>query len=279
MRKLVLLFALCACVLVGCDRDPINIVEIEEEQQVVVNFSATESSLKSPGTPAERLVNDIILFGADATGNLTRYADISGTTTTTLTISKAVKTFYAIANPTTALRTAAAPVTTLTALQNLTGTYGAATQPGSPFIMSGSVAIDNSTVTINLIRTVAKVNINALNGLVISSVEVQNTPLNVYAFQKSSFAVPAGMTSYTGSTSLYVTENVSTSPTRFVVTGTYLSEPANYTITLKQSDANIDIKRNTIYSVDIEPTTTTSCIVSFTVVDWADVNTDPHIIP
>ena len=281
MRKL-LLFALSICILSGCGKEPKEI--IDEEHQVVLTFSAQDNedaSLKSVGSAAERSITKLLLFGVNEANNVVKYPVINNPVsgTTSVTISKTIKTIYAIANPTTALE-GASPAT-LTALNDLVGSYTA--QPTSSFLMSGSASVTGSSVNFTLVRAIAKIKINAKNDFVITSVTVQNTPRDVYVFPRSPFAVPTNRINYgivnSATPELYVTENTAANSTKFLVVGTYLDKTANYTFELKVGGNPIDILRNRFYTVDITPLTETECFVSFSVVDWVDVTTDEQVIP
>ena len=285
MKKKVLLYALCACIFTGC-KDSKETLE-PDDRQVDILFSAkatTSSFLKSTVTPAENLISKVILFGVDVQNNvIENYAVINNPPLTgiQLTISKDVKSLYAIANPSTDME--ATKPSSVSDLMNLVGDFTNA--PQSPFLMGGNGNVIGDKVNIELIRAVAKIEIIGKNGFQIATVTVKNTTGKGYVFRKETFSVPASasMVNYpainTTNPILYVAENSRQNPTQFVVTGQLQGKQASYTIVLTNEGQNVDIVRNTHYQVDITPITESECIVTITIPAWSDATTDDHVIP
>lgn len=250
-------------IMAGCERDPQDepvpdrMVTVPVPDRMVTVHFTVGSQLKSVGTEEEnRITGDIILFGADISGNLQNYTmPLSGGQ---LSLPGTITTLYAIANPTPALL--AANPTTLTTLHNLTGDFSAA--PVSPFLMSGKAVVSGSNITISLIRCVAKIELRANSNFQITSVTV-NTASKVYVFEPLPWSVPASTRvnhTYTENNPvIYIVEHSkgASSAAKFTVTGRFLDMPAHlewtkeFTVNSNDENPNIDIKRNTSYVVNV----------------------------
>ena len=301
MKKLVFCLSLCGLFWTGCTREP---KETLDEGRIEILFTAnTQASLlKSTPTTAENNVTEIMLIGVDGSGNVVTGgctpasltgADLTAALTvlgTSITVSKRVVTLYAIANPSSSLRTSANSLTTLSGLQGLTNSF-AAPMPASPFMMSGTGTVNHTakTVAIELIRAVAKIDIRSgTTGFVITSASVQSTPDLGYVFGRTPLVIPtSGMTrvNYGAVTSanpiLYAAESPgSASGTSFNVTGSYDEKTATYNFRLTKLTSYIDIVRNTHYVVNINPVTEATCTITITIADWNDeTSLDPIEIP
>ena len=284
MRNLALLLVLGAFILTGCNRKPVD--DLEEDLLIEVSFSTKPLSValsKSIATTAESLISKILLFGVDAAGNVVESFPAITTppfSNIPLTISRQITSLYAIANPSSTLEAATpANVTALIALID-----GFATAPASPFLMGGQGLVNSTNIQIELIRAVAKIEIQGKNNFQITSVVVQNTPNAGYGFKREPLAIPvSSRVNYSAVASaapvLYVAESANSNPATFLVAGTFEGKTASYNITLTVGGTPIDIERNTHYQVGITPVTEDDCIVTITIPDWADMPTDEHVIP
>ena len=279
------MFAFSLCIMAGCEHDPID--NPDPDCLVVVNFSTESLSgslLKSTANSAEDLIEKIILFGVNEQNEVVQNfpalenPPMSGKT---LTVLRKVKSLYAIANPSAAMVTAN-PLS----VSDIMGMVGDFTNaPQSPFLMSGKGDVNGKNINIELVRTVAKIDIIGKNGFQITTVTVTNTPDKEYAFKRETLSVPAsaGRVSYSAVSStaptVYVAENSRLNPAQFVVTGTFQGKQASYTIVLKSGGQNIDIARNTHYQVGITPITESNYSLNITIPEWNDVITDERVIP
>ena len=292
MRKLVFCLFLFGFIFSGCKKKPeAPPTPPDEDLQVVIVFSTQSQSvslLKSGATEAEEKIDKIILFGVDDQSNVVAYPAITGSQLTEalgggmkLTISKKVKSLYAIANPSVALENATPA--NVTALMDLRGVFG--TAPASPFLMGGKGDINNSSANIQLIRAVAKIEITGNNDFDIKMVTVQNTPNQGFVFKQTTFSVPSsfGRTNYATVTSatpiLYVAESPGGNPATFLVTGVFDGIQASYLITIQVDGVPVDIVRNTHYQVGVTPITESEYDVTIAIPDWMDRKTDDHEIP
>ena len=247
-------FLLCACIffiLTGCNRESYD----EPEHTVSISFTVG-SMLKLAATPAEEVVNEILLFAvSEQDAVVEKHTITSITTPTTLRISKKVKWFYAIANPTSAIKSA----TTTTVTQLMALTFDCNTKPQSPFLMSGKKEISGSGVNIELVRLVARIDVVCSDPKFSLTTLTVDTPRYGYVFARTPFAVPTPTTrvtySYTNFNSpVYVAESSGTSNrTVFTVAGQYDGTAINpaHTFSLMNGASGINIERNTYYEVDI----------------------------
>jgi len=288
---IILLFAFFLFNLTGCNKyDPVD----SEEYQKVVIFVSTQSlsSLLKSTTVAnndEKFVGELLLFGVDnekveqrelitiGAGDI----DDNGIISVELILKRKIKTLYAVANPTTDLKNADLLLQPVTALTNMTVSFGV--MPGRPFLMSGTGTVNSYSATIELFRAVAKVEIESLdNDLKIISVTAKNTPNQGYVFERKSLtSIPGVPINYNNPVSspnpIYVAENIASNPTNFELVGEYKKQPVNYTIVLKKNDDNIPIQRNKHYKVGIKPLTESQGIISLSIPDWEDGGTQDSI--
>ena len=274
MKRVVFIMTLFLGILAGCQQEVFD----DSDRQIAVSFSpqSLSSSLKSSAaSPAENLVTNLILYGVDDQGNVIQnFPALANPTLTgvSLTISKKVKSLYAIANPSSDL--IAANPSNVSDLTDMTGNY--TLMPQSPYLMGGKGDVNGYSVQIELIRTVAKIEILSKNEFIINTVTVKQSPDAGYVFQTETLSVPAsaGLTAYpavhSASPVLYVPENSKNNPTEFVVTGTYLGKQAVYTIVLTSGNVPIDIERNTNYQVFVSAITDTDCSIAVTIPAWND---------
>jgi len=223
----------------------------------MINFTAGPLSgtlLKSAATTEEDLITKIILFGVDDQKVVQTFLLNPSSSGTPLTISRKVKSLYAIANPSDSIQSATP--STLADLMSLTDDF--TTAPVSPFLMSGKeeIPIASASVNIKLVRAIAKIEIKVIdNDFVFESLTVQNTPDKGYVFSSNPLSIPTHKkVFYLPSTEkiLYVPENSSQNPTtEFVVTGKFQGQQITHTFTLKKEKVGINIERNNCYQVDI----------------------------
>jgi len=282
MKRIVFLFVFSSFIVVGCSNKP----EPEQDRQVVIFVtpkSLTNSSLKSSATFVEDEIQKILLFGVDDQNGV---EEIFVTNTpspngVTLTISRKIKSFYAIANPSPEIESA--NPSNVSALNDMMSDFS--NHPMSPFLMSGKASIIDETVHIELVRVVAKIRIIGENDFQISSVTVMNTSSKGYVFSKTPFSVPTGKTDYepiiSSNPTFYVAENTTVSPTKLVVSGQLYGKQAHYTIEQLTTNGGkpVDILRNTYYEVSVTPNTEYECSIKITILDWADIPVDSHTIP
>ena len=281
MKKVVFLFVISLCVFAGCQQE----VFFEGSREVLISFSApslSSSLLKSTVSTEEESIENILLYGVDDQGNVIQDFLVENLLSNDfkLTISKKVKSIYAIANPSSDLITSSPP--NLSDLTDLTDNFANLPQP--PFLMGGKGDVNGYNVQIKLFRSVAKIEIISQNEFQITSVTVKNSPDEVYVFRKETPSTPvsASMIDHETVTSaepvLYVSENSALNPTQFLVTGTYLGKQSNYTIVLKAENVPIDIARNTHYQVNISAITDMNCSATVTIPQWNDGIADNQII-
>ena len=275
----ILLFAFCGFILLGCRYDPMT--DLEPDRQVVISFTASGSLLKSDITTAENKIEKIIFFGVSKKGDVIQnFPYFTSTQSITLTISRKVKWLYVIANPTTAHEDA--NPSNVSDLMGLTGIF--VDLPQSPFLMSGIGEVNGDNVNIELIKSVAKIEISSdSKDFQITSVEVQNIPNQGYVFQQETtvtMPVSASPTQYSSmNTILYIPENTKENPVKFKIAGFFNGEPVEYTFSLKVGGNNIDIVRNTHYQVSITPRTEDECTINVSIPEWIEAKIDKFILP
>ena len=288
MKKIVLLLIISVFILTGCEHE--QMLGSEDDRLVSISFSTrslSSSLLKSTVSPEEESIVKMILFGVDDLGNVVQTIipplPEPPLTAVQVTISRKVKSLYAIANPSADIE-AKNPIT-VSDLIDMTGDFSEA--PQSPFLMSGKEDVNgyNINIIVELVRTVAKIEIIGKNEFLISSVTVSNTPDKGYVFKKETLSMPTPDNRVTYSSvisatpTLYVTENSALNPVEFVITGEFQGKLANYTIVLKSGGSTIDIVRNTHYQVNITPITESECSISINIPGWKDEITDTQVIP
>ena len=292
---IVWILALSLVNLTGCKHDPI-VDNGGDDRLVVVFISANSisSSLKSTASVDEDDVTEVILFGVDGSdavvGQPHTIANPSSSGNS-LIVPRTVEWFYAIANPSDDMKNPSLfSPTTVTDLEELVADFSDA--PESPFLMSGIGEVQNYSAVINLVRTIAKIEVIGKNGFVVETVTVLDTPDEGYVFPKDPIEVPLTASPEEYDTfeatkdefnnplnivTFYIPENVKETPTRFKVTGTLDEvEPITYTFELKQNKTGIDIKRNTRYSVGISPINLFEGTIDLEVTEWEYEVTQPH---
>ena len=264
MKKKINILFLCVFVLsnmTGCKSPD----DCEQEQQIVIFFttgSLSGSLLKSQASDEEDFIADVKLYGVDENGNITAFPLlVPNNSGTSITISRKIKSLYAIANPKNI-----ASVSTFSELMDLTADFTNA--PKSPFLMSGKAEVNknglSTSVNIILVRAIAKIEIEIIdikNEFAIESIEVRSTPAKGYVFERETLSVSSfGLKTYTYSSPLpkkfdvYVAENTLITPTQIFVTGKYQGETITHNFTVKGKNAqgqDVGIFRNTCYPVKI----------------------------
>jgi hypothetical protein len=237
------------------------------------------SLLKSTASEEEKTITDVILFGVDKYGQYVNkyYIDDFSPSGNSLTIHRAIKNLYAIANPSQDLKDATPA--NVSDLLDLAADFSDQPEQAGSFLMSGIGEVKGYSAEIELFRAVAKIEVIGKWGFEIASVEVEDSPDKGYVFGRNPIEVPsgAGAANYVlfepvdDTIRFYVAENYATSltPTQFVVNGDFESSPIQpFTFSLKKENGEIDIKRNTKYQVGITPQTILSGEVEIEVLDW-----------
>jgi len=224
--------------------------------------SLSGSLLKSQASNQENLITEVKLYGAEENGNITDYQSlVPNNSGTPITISRKIKTLYAIANPINI-----ASVSTVSALMELTADFTNA--PKSPFLMSGKAEVNrnglSTSVNIVLVRAIAKIEIEIIdinNEFAIESIVVKNTRAKGYVFERETLSVSSfSLKDYTYTNPLpkkfdvYVAENTLITPTQIFVTGKYQGETITHNFTVKGKNAqgqDVGIIRNRCYPVKI----------------------------
>ena len=291
MKRIALLFVLGIFLLSGCNQE---IIYHEGERDVIIFFTAkslSASLLKSDASEDEKYFEDILVFGIDETDNVvqTFIPILDGLSLSDRivleNVSKNVKSFYAIANPSEDMKEMPYPTNVLDLLDM---TCDFSTLPTSPFIMSGIGNIISGYVTqIELVRIVAKIEITALNDLEIETITVNNISDKGYVFKMGALSIPENsMTVYheiapfTPTRAIfYVTENSMDTPAKFVITGKFDGKQVEYEFEFTRNGDNINIERNKHYRVDVTPITQSEGKITITIPDWEDVAADGKIIP
>jgi len=273
MNKLVVFSIFIIFVFFGCGSKPDN---SENDRQVIVSFSVRSlSDVRSNSTPDENAISKVILFGVDNKGSvvekypLTVNSSLSGMQ---LTISEQVKSLYAIANSSVSYEAA-----NLSSLLALTEDFSNASV--SPFLMSGKADVTvNNQVSIELIRSIAKVVISCGEGFLFQSVEVKNTPAKGYVFGQTTLSVPPSSIrinySANSETTVYVAENSKQNPTTLIVKGTVDGKATEVSINFLSDGGLVDIVRNTCYWVNVA-LNGHDADISIDIREWDNVVIDP----
>ena len=289
MKRIALLIVLGVIVLSGCNHD---MIEPDGTRDIVVFFtpqSLSASLLKSEANADEKTINEILIFGVDAAENyvvqdFTLIENPSLTGGITLTeVSRHVKWLYAIANPAETIKNAPTPAT-ISDLMALT--FDLSSSPEPPFVMSGKGQVVNEQAAkIELVRTVAKIEITAIENFLIQKITVTNTPNEGYVFKQESVTAQTTTTyveTYDEQTSaiIYVAENSNTTtPTMFTVTGLFDGESVDYVIDFKQGVNQVIIERNKHYQIGVTAITHSEGSFTISIPDWDDVETDVVLMP
>ena len=287
-----MIFLVLGVLLAGCDQ---HIIDTDDEREIIVFFTArslSASLLKSTASEAEKYIEDILVFGVDGNGIVAQTFIIPQLDEQYLSngivlesVSRLVKSFYAIANPSAEMKTEPYP-SNVSELLSMTCAFSSS--PKTPFVMSGVGNIVSGYVAqIDLVRTVAKIEITASPNFEIEKITVANTPGEGYLFKRDPLSVPdVSMTTYQeiepltpSLATLYVAENNKDTPTQFIVTGQFDGQTVSYTVEFSKNGAKIDIERNKHYMVEIIAITHSKGQFTITVPDWEDVVSDAKIMP
>lgn len=269
---------MCAFKLTGCERNP-NVDPITS-RQVVIFFNAksiSTTSVKSTADEVENSIKSLQLFGVDDKNNVIQSFPIIENPSpngTTLTLSRNIKSLYAIANPSSVWEQATSNVSEL---MNLTCDY--TNTPQSPFLMGGKVDVYGYNVNIELIRSIAKIVVNGVDGFEVQSVTVKNTPSKGFVFAQTPLTIPSsGKVNYpeTANTTLYVAENIRQNPTTLTVKGIIDGKTIEKDVEFYVGGTLVNIERNKCYQVTIAPMSEQDCNISISIVDWVEVDVDTH---
>jgi len=282
MKKIFLCFVVGAFILAGCDKNPKNENEFESfDRQVVISFTAkslSNSMSKSAASTAENSIEQIILFGVNGKGEVVQNfpvfenPNLSGTA---VFVSSSVKSFYVIANPSAEME--ASNPSTVADLEAMTCDF--ANAPQAPFVMSSIGELNGNSINLELVRTVAKIDVISKDDFQVESVTVMNTPAKGYVFDNGMPAFDMVNYSESSSSSVYVAENGSQNPTKLFVKGTFQGKFTAYTIVLSNDGIPMDIVRNTCYQVSVTPITESECNISVSIPEWNDAIADETFIP
>ena len=282
MKKFLIPLLLCGALLVSCSKNEND--ELLPPRQVILNFTAkalSDITARSAASEAENAIVKLALFGIDANGEVVQTFPVIENprpTGNVLLLFNEVKSIVVIANPPEYMPL---DYRSLSSVKN--ASFDLCSAPSPPFVMSGEVEVNSNSINVELIRTVAKIEVKGMNGFNVSSVAVINTPSYGHLFTKKPippFAL-SECVSYPEQlgAALYVGENSKNHPTRLLVKGDYNGAVTAYDIALTQNTQAIDILRNTAYEVSIIPITAEECIVNVTVPDWNDLVADDNFIP
>ena len=253
---IVLLITFTLFIMAGCEQNSKN--DPEPERFVAVSFSARSMSglLKSAASEEEDSIGKIILFGVNDQNEVVQtFPILTGTSLsgTQLTISRKVKSLYAIANPSDDMEVAIPSMFTVSNLMDMTGDFTVAPQP--PFLMSCISEVNSDNINIEFVRAIAKIDIIGINGFQIESITVMNTPAKGYVFNREDLSVPTSdMVTYSyteDNLAIYIAESSKQNPVGFLVTGQFQNEQESCTIMLTSEGQKIDIIRNTYYQVSV----------------------------
>ena len=192
----------------------------------------------------------------------------------TLTISKYITSFYAIANPSAILETATPA--NVSDVMALTGDFTNA--PQSPFLMGGHANVKESNVHIELVRAIAKITVSGEDGFDVQSVTVKNTPAEGFVFAQSTLTAPSSdRVDYpeNSATTIYVAENSGQNPTTLTVKGTYYGRPSEVDVHFVMNGELVDLVRNTSYSIVIG-SIAQDYYIKVSIRDWDDQEIDRH---
>ena len=255
-------------------------------EQVTVRFSTramSEENTRSEASVAENTVTKIALFGLDGSGVIVQSFPVienPGPAGITLKVSPGVSALRAIANPS---ATHTLDYSNATQLDGETVDLNVAPVP--PFVMGGTATIDNSSVVdLELLRSIAKIEVQGADGFEVVSVAAINTRPSGHVFpqRRIPFLDDAYYIAYPeveGSV-VYVGENSSEStPLSLRVRGTFRGAQTVYTFPVTKNGESIDIVRNTAYLVRITPLSDTECDIDISIPDWEDETADEgHVI-
>ena len=249
-------------------------------EQVTVRFTTSAMSdvrTRSAASEAENAIGKVALFGLDGSGLVVASfpaIENPGAAGTTLTIPVTVNSLVAIANPTDA------QILDYTRGGEIEGErFDLSSAPASPFVMGGTADLGrDGSVEIEMIRSIARIDVTGADGFEVNSVTVVCTPAMgwVFAGDETASLTSADYTSYdeVEGTSVYVGENGATIPTALRVKGTLRGVETAYTFSLMQDGSPMAIVRNTAYAVRVRPMSETECDVEVTIPEWEDETAD-----
>jgi hypothetical protein len=258
----------------------------ENPEQVTINFSTramSDVNTRSEASAAENAITKVALFGLDGSGVLVQSFPVvenPGSAGVTLSISPTVSTLRAIANPTEIHSLDYSNATELDAeIVDLN------IAPESPFVMGGTASVSGSSViSLELVRSIAKIEVEGADGFEVTSVAAINTRPSGYVFPQSEIpllddAYYIAYPEVEGSV-VYVGENSDDStPLSLRVRGTFKGVETAYTFPVTRYGESIDIVRNTAYLVKITPLSDSECEIDVTIPEWEDVIADEgHVI-
>ncbi len=284
MKKILIPAVACVALAASCSKDATSTTETS--QTVAVQISAkslSDASTRSEASAEEMKISSVNLFAVDANGYVVKaYPTIENpASTVTLVVDNAASQIVAIANSSEGFCPDIANVATLAEIKALT--FDASSEVVAPYGMFGNGSISGSAVEVELIRSVAKIEVVGDNGFEVNTVTVKNTPSMGYVAAQSLVEVPseAEYVSYEkGDDAIaYVAESTSENPVEILVEGTINGTDAYYTVNVENNGEALDIERNTCYQLTIAPITSTECSVSVVIPEWDDVEADNVNIP
>ena len=277
MKRIVFCLTLFGLLLSGC-RHPKH---PELEREVAIFFSTKQMSgslLKSTASEEENFIKRVVMFGVDNQNNVVQTFPVRENPPLDgwmLSIPKDIALLYAIANPSSALEVAnPSNVSDLTAL-----TDDFTNAPVSPFLMGGKASVNAYNVNIELVRSVAKIEVIGEKGFEVQSVTVKNTPAKGFVFVQPTLTVPSSeRVNYpeNNNTIVYVAENSKQNPTTLIVKGVYAGTIYQVNVSFIMNEALVDIVRNTCYTVGVGPTGPEDQNITFTIREWDDIDIDKH---
>ncbi len=274
MKKIFLPITLCFFIGIfgtSCQKNQDDI--IHATQDVTFNFSSKAMSdirTRSAASAEESTLEDITLYALSSDGKIVQTLQIEDPAQpTTLAIESRVTNVYALANVETNNLLSVADLQALT--------FDASSMPASPFVFSAHSTLYGSSMNIELIRAIAKVEILGKNGFQVNSITVKNTP-NKGFITSSQQNVPADAvmvdySKYSG-TAVYVAESNASEPVKFFVEGMLNGQTTAYTFDLKIDGKNINIMRNTCYQIEVSPISDTECEINVVIPEWNDETGD-----
>ena len=252
----------------------------EPVREVAIFFSTkqiTGSLLKSTASEEENVISRVVMWGVDDKNNVVHTFPVRENPPLNgwlLSIPKNIILLYAIANPSSALE--AANPSNVSDLTALTGDFTNA--PASPLLMGGKANVNGYNVNIELVRSVAKIEVTGENGFEVQSVTVKNTPAKGFVFAQPTLTVPSSeRVNYpeNSNTILYVAENSKQNPTTLIVKGAYAGTTYDVNVSFIMNGTLVDVVRNTCYSIGVGPNGQDQNI-TFTIREWDDVDIDKH---